>query len=63
MEEKLILKEADDYIRQNGETVSVKEVEKTSLQAEIDALYQKIINRAKTVVDKEKETLRLRLAT
>lgn len=57
MEEKLILKEADDYIRQNGETVSVKEVEKTSLQAEIDALYQKIINRAKTVVDKEKETL------
>lgn len=57
MEEKLILKEADDYIRQNGETVSVKEVEKTSLQAEIDALYQKIINRAKTVVDKEKKTL------
>lgn len=57
MEENLILKEADDYIRQNGETVRGKEVEKNLLQAEIDALYQKIINRTKIVVEKEKETL------
>lgn len=47
MEEDLILKEADDYIRQNGETVKIKEVEIDSLQIDIDNLYQKIISRAK----------------
>lgn len=57
MEEALILKEADEYIRQNGEAVKEKEVHKTSLQTEIENLYQKIINYTKTVVEKEKETL------
>ncbi|HAX53096.1 AAA family ATPase [Muricomes intestini] len=57
MEEALILKEADEYIKQNGEVVKVKEVHKTSLQTEIEILYQKIINYTKSVVEKEKETL------
>ncbi len=57
MEEASILEEADEYIRQNGETVKEKEVDKTSLQTEIETLYRKVINRAKTVVEKEKETL------
>lgn len=57
MEEALILKEADEYIRQNGETVKIKEIDKTLLQEDIDALYQKIINCAKSVVEKEKEKL------
>ncbi|MFQ9891578.1 MAG: AAA family ATPase [Emergencia sp.] len=57
MEEALILKEADEYIKQNGEIVKKKEVHKTSLQTEIEILYQKIINYIKTVVEKEKEAL------
>lgn len=57
MEEDLILKEADEYIRQNGEAVKIKEVNKTSLQTEIETLYQKVINHTKTVVEKEKEIL------
>lgn len=57
MEEDLILKEADEYIRQNGETVKVKEVEKTLLQTEIEKLYQKLINHTKTVVEKETENV------
>lgn len=57
MEETLILKEADEYIKQNGEVVRVKEVDRTTLQAEIDTLYQKVINCTKTVVEKEKEKL------
>lgn len=54
MEEALILKEADDYIRQNGEIVKAKEVDKTLLQEEIETLYRKMINRVKSVVEKEK---------
>lgn len=57
MEESLILKEADEYIKLNGEAVKVKETDKTLLQTEIETLYQKIINRTKSVVEKEKETL------
>ena len=57
MEEALILEEADEYIKQNGEAVKVKEVHKTSLQTEIEILYQKIINYTKNVVEKEKESL------
>ena len=57
MEEDLILKEADDYIKRNGETIKIKEVKKASLQMDIDNLYQKIINRAKSVVEKEREKL------
>lgn len=61
MEEALILKEADEYIKQNGESVKVKEVQKTSLQTEIETLYQKIINYTKTVVEKEKERLEVEI--
>lgn len=57
MEEDLILKEADEYIRQNGETVKEKEVDKTLLQTEIEKLYQKLINRTKTIVEKETKNL------
>lgn len=57
MEKELILKEADDYIRQNGEVVKAKENDRSSLQTEIDVLYQKIINCAKTVVEKKQEKL------
>ena len=57
MEEDLILKEADEYIRQNGEAVKVKEEEKTLLETEIEKLYQKVINHTKAVVEKETETL------
>ncbi len=52
MEESLILKEADEYIKQNGEVVKEKEANKTLLQTEIETLYQKIINRTKSVVNK-----------
>ena len=62
MEETLILKEADEYIKQNGEAVKVKEVQKTSLQTEIETLYQKIINYTKTVVEKEKKTLEVEIS-
>lgn len=57
MEEDLILKEADEYIRQNGEAVKVKEEDKTLLETEIEKLYQKVINRTKAVVEKETGTL------
>lgn len=57
MQEDLILKEADEYIRQNGEVVKAKEEDKTLLQTEIEKLYQKLINRTKTVVEKETENL------
>lgn len=57
MEKDLILKEADEYIRQNGEVVRNKEVDKTSLQEEIEILYQKVIKRTKGIVKKEKESL------
>ena len=57
MEEDLILKEADEYIRQNGEAVRVKEEEKTLLETEIEKLYQKVIDRTKAAVEKETETL------
>ena len=49
--------EADEYIRQNGEVVKIKEVEKASLETEILELYQKIISSAKIVMEKEKKVL------
>ena len=54
MDEKLILKETDKYIQQNGELVKVKENEKTNLQKEIESLYEYLIAKAKGIVDKEK---------
>lgn len=57
MEEVLILKEADEYIKRNGEVVRKKEADKTLLQTEIETLYRKIINDTKTIVEKEIETL------
>ncbi len=61
MEKALILKEADEYIKQNGEVVKVKELHKTSLQTETERLYQKIINYTKSVVEKEMETLETKI--
>ena len=60
MEESLILKEADEYIKQNGEVVKEKEANKTLLQTEIETLYQKIINRTKSVVNKSEGNVRKR---
>lgn len=57
MEREEILQEADAYIRQNGETANQKEMEKASLVAQIDELYNKLIQNAQTVVMKEKERL------
>lgn len=57
MKREEILREADAYIRQNGETAKLKEIEKSSLQAEIDELYKKLIQCAQGVVKKEKERL------
>lgn len=57
IEKNSILKEADEYIKQNGEVVKIKEDKVFALQAEITNLYHKIINCAKIVVDKEKKTL------
>lgn len=57
LDKELILKEADEYIRQNGEVVKIKEVEKASLETEILELYQKIISSAKIVMEKEKKVL------
>ncbi len=61
MEEALILKEADEYIKQNGEVVKEKEVNKTRLEEEIGNLYQKLINRTKSAVNKVEETLEIEI--
>lgn len=53
LDESLILREADLYIKQNGETVREKENEKNAIVAEIDVLYQEIIHSAKEVVENE----------
>ena len=57
MDADLILKEAEEYIKQNGDVVRIKELKKTSLQKEISVLYQKSINCIEKVVEKEKNTL------
>lgn len=57
MEEALILKEANDYIKRNGEIVRLKEVEKTKLQEEIEELFQKMIKRTRTVIEEKKSIL------
>lgn len=49
----LILKEASDYICQNNAAVKSKTEEQSLLQAQIDALYSKIIQRASLVVQEE----------
>lgn len=61
MDETLILKEADEYIRQNGEVIGKKEVDKTTLQAEIDILYQKVINSTKIVAENGKKKLEAKI--
>lgn len=63
METALILKEADKYIKKNGETVRAKEIERTSLQTEIDVLFRKMINYIKTAVEKERETLETEISS
>lgn len=62
MEEGLILKEADTYIEENGEVVSIKELDKTTLLNEIEILYQNVINRAKFVVENEEKTLEFKIS-
>ena len=62
MDAELILKEADDYFKQNGEAVKAKEIKKTSLQTEVDVLYQKIINCIKIIVEKETNTLQTEIS-
>lgn len=57
MEREDILREADVYIRQNDETAKLKEEEKNTLQAEVEAHYKNLIQRARSVVKKEKERL------
>ena len=48
-----ILKEANDYICQNNAAVKSKSEELSLLQVQIDALYSKIIQRARLVVQEE----------
>lgn len=62
MDEKLILKEADDYIQQNGKLVKVKENEKEDLLKTIEGLYEKVITQAKLIVEKEKEAFEVKVS-
>lgn len=57
MEEDLILKEAESYIKENGENVKEKEKERGSLCDEIDAIYQKVVDQLKGIVEKERKKL------
>ncbi len=57
VDEELILKEADEYIKKNGEIVKKKEIEKTSLESEIEKLYINLINIGNAFVEKEKKVL------
>ncbi len=57
MDEASVLKEAGEYIRQNGAAVQKRTNAMTSLQEQIQDLYQKLIQRAKIVVDEEKQKL------
>lgn len=57
IDEKQILKEADDYIQQNDKFAKVKENEKTNLSEEIKSLYEKVITQAQTIAEKEKGVL------
>lgn len=52
VDEASILKEADKYIKQNGEFVGDKTNERARLQIEIDALYQKLLSIVKTATEK-----------
>ena len=58
MNEDLILREADEYILQNGELVNIKEVEKTNTDKEIDSIYESLIAKTKIIIDKEKNILK-----
>lgn len=51
MDEESILTVADDYIQQNDKRVKEKEYEKINLQKDIDSLYEKMIIKAKSVVE------------
>lgn len=53
LDDSLILSEADEYIRRNGELVKKKEIDKTILQSEIEELYKKVISEASSFVSKE----------
>lgn len=55
IEEKMILNEADNYIKQNGELVKEKEEKKKILEIEVEAIYQKMIAQTKLIIEKEKD--------
>lgn len=61
LDDSSILKEADAYIKLNGEGVKQKEKEKKRLQDEKDKLLNKIISRAKTAVEKECGVLKAKI--
>lgn len=61
IDEKLILKEADEYIQQNGEFVRIKENEKTDLLKDIESLYECLIEKAKKIVEKEKDVFEAKI--
>ena len=48
-----ILREADEYIRHNGEAVERKAADMAAVQLEIEALYQELIHNARHVVKEE----------
>lgn len=52
-----ILKEALEYIQLNDAAVKAKATDQSSLQEQIDGLYQKLILSAKQVVEKERHKL------
>ena len=61
IEDSLLLKEADEYIRQNGEAVGIKESERASCKSELEILYKGIIDEIKLVVARERGQLESQL--
>lgn len=57
MNEDLILREADKYIRQNNEVVKAQQIKRNLLYDEIKIIYQKFISHITGIVEKEKEKL------
>lgn len=57
VDEESILKEADEYIKKNGELVKKKEIEKSALESEIEKLYNNLIYTGNSFIEKEKKSL------
>lgn len=56
-DENNILEEATKYVKKNGEIAALKEKEKGILESEIEELYKQLTDRAKEVVEQEKQKL------